>query len=83
MGAQNAGACRRCPSGAGSHVDARNGAENGLQPWTFVQTFGHWQRRQKKDSDEIREEEVAPAGRLPGVEKGNIVLLFLIYHCFT
>ena len=48
VGAQNVGACRRCPSGAGSHVDARNRAENGLQPWTFVQTSGHWQRRQKK-----------------------------------
>ena len=25
--------------------------------------------------DRIREEEVAPAGKLPGMEKGNIVLL--------
>ena len=90
MGAQNAGACRRCPSSAGSHVDVRNGAENGLQPQTFVQTSGHWQRRQKKDSDEIREEEVAPAGRLAGCQawrRGtlfyfffNLTLFYLVVH---
>jgi hypothetical protein len=30
----------------------------------------------ENDSNRIREEDVVPVGRLPGVEKGNIVLPF-------
>jgi len=75
VGARNAVARGRCPCGASPHVDARNGAKTDRSPGRLSGRPGASSADLRRIPDRIREEEVAPAGKLPGVEKGNIVLL--------